>query len=342
MNRATGRHILSAALALSILLGASMLAAVSVQAQEATPATLAGAARLPPDLVPTAFGEIPIPGSAERIVTLTDGALDTVIALGSTPVGATTSSNFETPAAYIVDQVPDGITYVGGWGELDLEAIVTLDPDVILTDRWIAEDIYSALVDIAPVIAPLEIDVDGPEALQQWEYEALVWAHALGKDAEALTAIEAVRERAATLAADHPEFNGQSVVVFRPQPNFPVIMSHHWITGVVLTWAGFTGNDLTAELAPPHSGDSISLEELQLLDADWLFAAARDQEQRDALLQIYEENPLFQFLPAAQNGQVVEVSGDLWSGATGILASHAMLDEIESIIFGGSAATPTA
>jgi iron complex transport system substrate-binding protein len=287
-------------------------------------------------VLPTIYGDIQIPASVERIVTLNDGSLDAVITLGMQAVGATRSSNGESAAEYLLDQVLPEIVYVGGWDELDLELIVSLAPDVILADRYLPPDQYEPLAQIAPTFATGEIPVaqDDAEGLQQWEYELLAWAHVLGKTAEATTAIEEARSRAAGIAANVGDFAGNSVVVFRPQPEFPVVMSHAWMTGRMLTWSGLTGNTLTLEMPPPHSGRDISLEQLDLLNADWLLAATRDQEQTDAL-EAYKAMPLFQQIDAYASDQVVAVDGALWSGATGIIASHAMMDDIEAIFVNG-------
>lgn len=294
---------------------------------------------LAPGVVPTIFGDVTIEGTPERIVTLTDGSLDAVISIDLAPVGATSSANFESAAAYLVDRVPDDITYVGGWGELDIEKIVALSPDVILSDRYLTDEVYESLTKIAPVICPNEIEVSGPDALQQWEYEQLIWGHALGRDAEAVDALTALRGAAAEAQQRLRDHTGESVVVFRPQPDGPVIMSHNWITGVILTWAGFRGTSFTEELPPPHGGQS-SFEQLPEINADWLFLAARDQEQLDEIAN-YEAKPVFQQLNAVKSGQDIVVSGDLWSGATGVQAGYAMLTDIERII-GGELATPAA
>ncbi len=316
---------------------ASAMIGRSVGAQDATPAAtedIFAGVSLQPGVVPTLFGDIELPASVERVVTLTDGALDAAIAVGVLPVGLTQSSNFEAVAVYIEDMVTHDPTYVGGWGEMNIEAIVALEPDIILTDRYEEEASYELLSAIAPTIVTGEIEVSGPDALQQWEYEHLVWGYALGKEAEARETILALRTRAAELQPSLGDKLGQSVVVFRPQAEFPVVMSHHWITGVMLSWSGMTGNELTESTPPPHSGNTVSLERFDLLEADWLFAATRNEEMVQAL-QDYLENPSFQTLDAVKENQVARVSGDLWSGATGVLAGHAMLDDISKILIDG-------
>ncbi len=283
----------------------------------------------------TPFGVITLPENPQRIITLDDGPLDAVLALGVNPIGYTASSNGETAAAYLVDKVPADATIVpGGWEELSIEAVIALEPDLIIDSRYRSEEEVALLSEIAPVMIAIEADAADPATLQWWEYEQLAIGHALGKLEEAKQVVLDLRARGTEIQTAAGEHAGESVVVFRPQPEFPVIMSHQWITGVVLTWCGFTGNDLTNPMEPPHSGKSISLEMLNLLDADWLFAAARNAEMT-AALDTYMENVAFQTIKAVQNEQVALVAGDLWSGATGVLAGHAMMDDVQRIIIDG-------
>ncbi len=340
MRTITRRHVLAGAAGLT---AATLAGGRFALAQDddlpvlaATPMVSGLAVEFPEGVLPTIYGDIEIPEKVETIIAITDGAVDAVLAVGLQPAGVTRSSNGETVAEYLLDQIDPDVVYVGGWSELDMELIVSLAPDVILADRYLFPDQYEPLSQIAPTFATGEISValDDAEGLQQWEYEQLAWAHVLGKTAEATAAIEDARARAAGIAGEIGDFAGNSVVVFRPQPEFPVVMANAWITGRVLTWSGLTGNDLTNEMVPPHSGRDISLEQLDLLNADWLLAATRDQEMVDAL-QAYLEMPLFQQITAVQNDQVVQVDGALWSGATGVIASHAMMDDVEAIFVNG-------
>ncbi|MGN6032940.1 MAG: ABC transporter substrate-binding protein, partial [Thermomicrobiales bacterium] len=216
-------------------------------------------------------------------------------------------------------------------------------PDLILADPYLDEisaDLYQTLSAIAPVVAPSLYEATDIAGLQRWEYEQLIYGHALGKTEESKQLAYDLRDRAAAIEPTLGANAGASVIVFRPQPEFAVVMAQRWISGVMLTWSGLAGTPFTEELEPPHSGDSVGLERLNLLDADWLFAALRNAEMA-AELEVYKENPIFQTVPAAQSGQIASVPGDLWSGAIGILAGHAMLDDIERILVRGELeATP--
>ncbi len=283
----------------------------------------------------TPFGVVQLPENPQRIVTIDDGPLDAVLALGINPIGYTISSNGETASAYLVDKVPADAETVGSWGELDIEKIILLEPDLIIDSRWQSEDIVKTLSEVAPVMIAPDRPAADAVSLQAWEYELLAIGHATGKLDEAKQAVLDSRARAASIQEAAGDKVGQSLVVFRPQADFPVIMSHQWITGRVLTWCGFVGNDLTNDAEPPHTGDTISLEMLNLMEADWLFAAARTVEMAAELDSTYMTNPAFETITADKEGQVALVAGDLWSGTSGVLATLAMMDDIERIIING-------
>jgi iron complex transport system substrate-binding protein len=317
-------------------------------AQQATPDAASAVAipdlelGLTPGVVPTAFGDVEVPADPRRVVAIKDGSLDFCLAVGLAPVGITRSANGLSAAAYLLDRVDPGIPYVGGWGELDLEAIVALDPDLILGEDTDLEGDAAVLRDRYPCVAIERQEDPDPAALQFWERQHLLWGHATGRDEQARQTITALRQRAAGLRPELGAAVGQSVVVFRPQAGYPVVMSQRWITGVTLAWAGLAGNPLTEGLRPPHSGSTVSLEQIDELDADWLFLAVRDAEQQAALEQVWQANPLYQGLRAVQSGQVAVVDGALWSGAAGVLAAGAMIDDIERILVRGDLAAPPA
>lgn len=305
------------------------------QTPQATPAEdLFAGVEFRPGEIDTPFGVVQFPENPQRVVVIDDGPLDAMLALGADIVGYTVSSNGQTASAYLVDRVPTDAVSVGGWGELNIEEIILLEPDLIIDSRWQTEEIIQVLSEIAPVVIPTTSPAEDATSLQEWEQELLGIGHALGVLDEAKQVVLDSRNRAARIQEAAGDKIGQSVVVFRPQAEFPVVMSHNWITGRVLTWCGFRGNELTESAEPPHTGDSVSLEMLNLLEADWLFAAARTDEMA-AELDNYLSNPGFQMITAVQNDQVELVAGDLWSGTIGVLATHAMMDDIERIIIDG-------
>ena len=95
-----------------------------------------------------------------------------------------------------------------------------------------------------------------------------------------------------------------------------------------------TPPDLTLELAWGKFNETVSLEVLpRLADADHLFVSVDGEEQEDAA-HIFRElqlNPLWQNLPAAQQGNVYPVERRVWLNY-GLLANKRKLEDIVSAL----------
>lgn len=75
------------------------------------------------------------------MVVLDTGELDAVVALGITPVGAVSAFPDAGLQGYLADRTAD-TQVVGTIAEPNLEAIATLDPDLILSNEVRHPDIY--------------------------------------------------------------------------------------------------------------------------------------------------------------------------------------------------------
>ncbi|MEQ4539265.1 MAG: iron-siderophore ABC transporter substrate-binding protein [Billgrantia sp.] len=278
--------------------------------------------------VETAFGEVVVPRSPERVVTLYEGALDVALAAGVTPLGAVTTRGGDGMARYIEahlgEQRP---AIVGVVREINLEAVLALEPDVILAPPQLPEAQYRLLSRMAPTVVPLTEGLD-PEA---WRAETRLFAQALGREAEIEAALEQVDARAAEVAERIAADEAPSAVLVRWMPQGPMVMSADLFTAGLLRAAGVVVHDagLTRENSP-HS-DPLSLENLSRVDADWLFLATLNEEGREAL-QAAQATPAFARLDVVARDQVVPVDGQLWSSATGPLAALTILDQLDAAL----------
>ncbi len=138
----------------------------------------------------TAFGNVEVPDSPERIVTLYEGALDASVAAGVTPIGAIATRGGNEVATYIGEHIDTGLLeMVGVARETNIEAVLRLEPDLILAAPQLPEEQYRLLSRIAPTVVPAS---DG-FSRDGWKAESRLYGQALGKEAD----IEAVLEKAA-------------------------------------------------------------------------------------------------------------------------------------------------
>ncbi|RCV88713.1 iron-siderophore ABC transporter substrate-binding protein [Billgrantia montanilacus] len=276
--------------------------------------------------VETAYGVVTVPEAPQRVVTLHEGALDVAVATGVTPLGAVTTRGGDNVARYLAPHFDD-IAIVGVVREINLEAVLALEPDLILAPPQLAEAQYRLLSRMAPTVVPRNEGLD-PEA---WRSETRLFAQALGREAEGEAALDDVDARAAELAERMAADERPSAVLVRWMPQGPMVMSEALFTAGLLRAAGVAIHDagLVRE-GVPHS-DPLSFENLSRVDADWLFLATLNEEGREAL-EAAKASPAFARLDVVARDRVVPVDGQLWTSATGPLAAQAILDQLDAAL----------
>ncbi|MCS4505409.1 ABC transporter substrate-binding protein [Arhodomonas aquaeolei] len=279
--------------------------------------------------VVTAYGEVDIDGTPQRVVTLYEGALDAALAVDVAPVGAVTTRGGDGVAGYIQDRAGD-VAIVGTPRETNVEAVLAQRPDLILASPRLPRAQYELLSGIAPTVVP---DVQGFRA-DAWKDEARLYARALGQTPAMDEAIARVENRAARIASAVTErYNAddRTAYLVRWMPQGPMVMSSRLFATGLLGAAGFDVE--TAGLVGgdrPHS-DPLSLEALSRIDGDWLFLATLNADGREAL-DAARTSPAFRRLDVVRRERVVPVDGQLWTSASGPLAAEAVLDDIEAAV----------
>lgn len=270
----------------------------------------------------TAFGPVAVKENPQRIITLDEGALDTVLALGLQPVGSVAARGAKDLPGYLQPHAKD-VPIVGVTREPNLEAIFSQRPDLILASPGLEKRVYDILSKMAPTIVPTAATT------APWQERNAQYVAALGKEQEMEARVAQVRARIESLR-DRIE-PGQSFSVVRWMPQGPMAMSSKLITGQILTALGLQETAMAAGLGErPHS-DILSLENLGSVDADWMFIATLN-EQGDATLAAAREQPAFNRLNAVRNDRAVTVDGQIWSSGTGVLAAERILDDIERLL----------
>lgn len=267
-----------------------------------------------------------VPAEAKRIVTL-----DPLLTLGllielEAPVVA-------TPYMAIQDeQVLDFIKQakmvdLGNPREPSLERVAALKPDLIIGSTEGHAAIYETVSKIAPTVL-----LDHTDWKKYRQRVAQITGRE-GKADEALAAYEkrvaAIRERMKDkdLTVSTVRFAPGRFVVFLDGPSAyaPFAVLHE--AGVKRT-PYETVTDGTIVKRPDW-------EELANLDGDILLyvsASGFESGPDDALEKEVTGNPLWQLLPAVQNGRAHRVDRATWQSFHGIASAHRILDDIERYI----------
>lgn len=277
-----------------------------------------------PRTIEHAMGTTEIPERPERVVVLDTGELDSVVALGITPVGAVRAPVEDGFLEYLSAETAD-TELVGEIRDLNLEAIVALDPDLILSSKNRHEDLYDQLSAIAPTVFTESVGV-------VWKENLLVHAEALGLEEQAEHLLADYETRAADvgdrLQAERGELPTISMVRFLPDETR--LYQKASFIGTILEDVG---------LPRPESQDvdefaaTISAELLEMADGDVILTThygPADETTMDELT----SNSLWEQLGAVQAGEVYEVADDHWMLGIGIGAANLVLDDIEELLLG--------
>lgn len=239
--------------------------------------------------------------------------------MGVQPVGTVATRGSNNVSQYLQERAGK-IGIVGTTREYNLEAVLALQPDLILASELLSHDVYAKLSLIAPTIVP----VSG--LLDDWRLMVSDYAKALGREAEIDQAYQKLDIRIADLRKrlDQP----RTVTIVRWMPQGPMIMSDKVFAGQLLHAVGLSTPELASGLGErPHS-DVLSLENLAVIDSDWLFLVTLNKDGSETL-EAAMRQPAFTRLNAAQNNHISTVDGQVWSSATGVIAAGLILDDLE-------------
>lgn len=262
-----------------------------------------------PVTIESALGSATIEDKPERVVTLGWGSSDTVVALGTTPVGIEEVSwgndeygNYPWVTEAIQergDELPQ--TFTGGQ-DIDFDAIIALQPDLIVAPlSGITQADFDILNDLAPTVAYPETAWHLP-----WKDQIEIIGTALGEPEAAQDEIELIETTLADAAAANPEFAGKTFAYIYAggDPGSLAIYSEGDARVDVISALGFELAPAVADLPTTAGGFTaeVGLEQANLLDdVDVLFTWYNSEAEQEAT----ESQRLFQQIPAVKRDSVV-------------------------------------
>lgn len=267
---------------------------------------------------------VTVPEAPQRVITLSEIDLDTALTLGVTPVGTINGRGQAAPPRYLDGKLPAGIEVVGDIDNPNLETLLELEPDLILTGPVKPEQL-AILNEIAPTVITFNWARPWQESMQRT-------AQALNREAEGKTVLERYRARVEEARQRLAAHQGETLSIVRWNPKGPSYMFKDAFASTVAEDIGL--------LRPAHQQDrghthsmALSLESLELLDADWLVIGtlATSGEAVEAMNQA-EQTPAFRQLSAIQAKRFGAVDGSLWTSLGGPMAALQVIEDIEALL----------
>lgn len=285
-----------------------------------------------PTTVETLFGDVEIEDRPENVVALGWSDAETALALGVQPVGVSDWQDYGGAgvgpwATTLFDSEPVEV----GTMEPNIEAIASLEPDVILDTRSDnSQERHDTLTPIAPVVgAPPEVEVDYGTS---WQQQTRQVAQVLGEEERGEELVTELEERFTQIREDNPEFADTTIAVgayFDGQYGAYVPGD----TRVdLLTELGFEYKSALAERVDGDFYTDLSAELVEELDADLTVVFPIGGPETGEFL---HEDPVLQSIPSAEDDRLIIVDdldlANAFSSGSTLGINHA-LDEIVSQI----------
>jgi len=258
-----------------------------------------------------AMGESCVPPEPKRVVVMAGTEIEPVVALGITPVGASLG-----PAPDFLKKRLEGVKDVG-WPEPNLETILSLEPDVILSTKGRVGRIYDQLSQIAPTVL-------AQGGSNNWKGDFRLFAEALSKTEQAKQLMSEYKERTKQLEAQLGEpQNRPEVSVVNVRVGRIIIYLKDTFCGLVLQDAGVP--------RPPTQDKKggfmeISLEGIEAVEGDAMFLWTYGAGGEESALADLKAQPLWSKLEVVQRDRVYEVP-EYWIGS-GPISANLILDDL--------------
>ncbi|MCX4029495.1 iron-siderophore ABC transporter substrate-binding protein [Endozoicomonas sp. SM1973] len=270
--------------------------------------------------------EVIIPRQPKRVIALSEVDLDSLIALGMQPVGATAGRGQITTPSYLADHTTD-VTIVGRLGLPSIDKLIELKPDLILAGGFIDPVALKQVKKIAPTLVTHSIGENWKQAFQRT-------ASLLGQEQAAEIYWETYNKRVSQLKSALGENANAKISVVRWNPKGPSYMLGDSFISSVLNDIQLKRPETQNQPGAGHS-PPLSLEALEKIDGDWLFVGTLvEKSKATQALEHIKATQVFQQLKAVQNNHVVNVDGSLWTSVGGPLAAMAVLNDLATAFEG--------
>jgi len=279
-----------------------------------------------PQTVDTAFGNVTIESSPQRVVALGWGDAETALAFGVQPVGASDWLAFGGDglgpwAEGLYDSSPEIIDTL----EPSYEAIAALEPDLILDVRGSGDkDRHDRLSEIATTVSVPE---GGESYLTTQQQQVEMISTALGVPEEGEALLEEIDQAYTDAAEAHPEWQGKTVTAAtRTSEGWGAYIDGNNRVETMERF-GFVQNPTIQDI-PVNSGGfsvSISSENLDAVEADLIIAFPIYIDTTEIT-----EDPQWQKLAAVKENRAVVIEGDI-AAAYSLGSPQASLYTVENL-----------
>lgn len=266
-----------------------------------------------------------VPGVTDKIVI--SGALESMedaLVLGFKPLGAITVGG-KFPSMF--KKITEGVAAVGEKTQPNLEAILKLDPDIILSSTKFPAEAQEKFAKIATAIPVSHISTD-------WEANLHLLAELTGKQEQAKKVLQSYKDDLKTMKEKlAPVFKDKKVLIVRVRAgSLYVYPEDVFFNPSIYAELGAAVPDVVKQA---KAQQMLSMEKFAEINPDFLFVQFSDDENKEApkMIEELKKNSIFQSINAVKNGNFfVNVVDPLMQGGTAY-SKIAFLDALKKLTF---------
>ncbi|MDQ0820957.1 iron complex transport system substrate-binding protein [Arthrobacter sp. V4I6] len=313
----------------AVTAGLALLATAACGAPAATTETTTAAAASAgfPLTMQHTMGSTSIEAVPKRVVALDPSYIDAALLLGADLVGYVQyrqdpNAPFAPYLGDVADATKDSVN-VGTLAEPNLEKILELKPDLVVSAKVRHEALYPQLSKIAPTIFSVST---GPT----WKENVVFLGEALGKKDKAEELVKAYEDRAQKVGAD--------ILAKKPDATYSLVRFTGGDTARLYSSKSFIGEIMTdmsiprpkdapdsdKEIFVPLSAEQILQGDAGLVMVSAFTPAGAEGDKARAQQEKFESNPLWQRL----QGEVIHVDDATFLASVSIQGAHAVITDL--------------
>lgn len=269
------------------------------------------------------LGETNVPENPETVVSFDFGLTDSIRELGGNISGIPKAG---TVPEYLSELETDEYEDVGDLFEPNFELINEMQPDVIFISGRTA-DHYEELSEIAPTVY---MDIDDEDYMGSFEENVTTLGEIFDAEEEAENQLADIQTRISEVGEQVNESEQDGLILSVDDGSASAYGAGSRF-GIIHDELDVTPADENID-AETH-GENVSFEYIADVDPDNLFVLDRGAtvgSDEEASLNAILDNELVESTTAAQNDNIIQMSGDYWYLSYGGLEStKQMIDEVE-------------
>lgn len=270
---------------------------------------------------------VQVPADPKGVLALGENDLDAALALGAPVVGTLKGRGQDGPPSYLAEQA-SGIPTVGELTKPDADAITKMivdgKADLILVSGLSDAKVVDGLREMG---APVVVTATAQE--QDWKRSFDRVAEAVGKQDKARQVRADYDAKVAEVTEAIGPHAGDTVSVVRWNAKGPGPLEKDRFASLVIAETGLSRPPAQQQVTGQGGNTTLSLEQLDKIDADWLFVGSLSQPDRQAFEEA-KSLPQYQALGAVQRGHVIGVDGTKWTSRGGPIAANGVLDDLRA------------